>query len=71
LTATSGQAGLEEMLSLVTNPATFAANIQTRDQMEKLYGAAEIITDDNLGHEYKFTLQDVSRLKQLFFLSGR
>ena len=56
---------------MVTNPTTFAANIQTRDQMEKLYGTAEIITDDNLGHEYKFTLQDVSRFKQLLFLSAR
>jgi len=71
LTTTDGQAGLEELLSLVTNPTTFAAKIQTRDQMEKLYGTAEIITDDNLGHEYKFTLQDVSRFKQLLFLSAR
>jgi spermidine synthase len=71
LNTPDGQAGLEEMISLVTNPTAFAANIQTRDQMEKLYGTAEIITDDNLGHEYKFTLQDIPRLKKLLFLSAQ
>jgi hypothetical protein len=71
LTTADGRAGLEEMLSLVTDPTTFAANIQTRDQMERLYGTAEIITDDNLGDEYKFTLKNVARLKKLLFLSVR
>jgi hypothetical protein len=37
--------------------------------MQALYGQARIITDDNLGHEYKFTLLDVKRLRKLLFLA--
>jgi len=60
-----GRTSLEQMLAIATDSATFQANIMTRDAMEKLYGHEELITDDNMGHEYKFTLKDTARLKKL------
>jgi len=65
LTSAEGRAGLDEMISHVTNPARFAANFQTRDQMEQRYATAPIITDDNLGHEYRITLRDLSLLRRI------
>jgi len=60
-----GRAGLAQMMAIATDPATFQGNIITRDKMQARYGHEPIITDDNLGHEYKFTLKDTARLKNL------
>lgn len=56
-----GRAGLEEMVSI----ASSKDYLLTREEMIALYGREKIITDDNLGHEYKFTLADTDRLKRL------
>jgi predicted membrane-bound spermidine synthase len=62
-----GRASLEDMISIATSQGAHPGMILTREQMKQAYGTAEIITDDNLGHEYKFTLKDVPRLKKLLF----
>jgi len=64
----AGRADLEAMIATVTDPDYFRANFMRRDEMQRLYGAEPIITDDNMGHEYKFTLKDTSRLRKLLWL---
>ncbi|HVZ65416.1 MAG TPA: methyltransferase domain-containing protein [Lacunisphaera sp.] len=71
LATPAGRADLEAMLAIATDPQAYHDNIQNRAQMAALYGGARIITDDNLGHEYKFTLTDTARLRQLLFLDRR
>lgn len=60
-----GRASLAAMMSFA-DPSHPSTGLQTRAQMNRLYGAAEIITDDNLGEEYNFSLKKNLFLRRFF-----
>lgn len=61
LTTETGRQALDDMMAF-SNPNHPKTGLQTRGQMKDHYGSAALITDDNLGEEYSFSLK-----KNLFF----
>lgn len=58
LTAEQGRAEMEKVLTLVdhrgSNSSSDHWNWMPREEMEAKFGSAEVITDDNLGHEFQW-----------------
>ena len=61
-------AGRSEMTRLlaVANPGNPTHLLMNRREMEAVYGTARIITDDNLGEEYTFSLRENLFFGRLF-----
>jgi hypothetical protein len=57
LTTDAGRRDLEAMLSVIRE-SDRSGQITNRAAMEKAYGTAPLITDDNLGDEYGFAYKN-------------
>jgi spermidine synthase len=65
LTSTEGRDDLEKMLA-VAQPDDRSGSLMDRRRMQAAYGSGKIITDDNLGEEYAFSLGQNRFLEKLF-----
>lgn len=70
LNTVQGRRELEQVLGYVGDPAGEAQLLTYRPEMQRKYGAAELITDDNLGDEYPISLKTFFRILFLGLARG-